>query len=240
MLDPDNCILCRACEDVCPWNCIWMMSAGHRPGRRRGVGRGRGAATSTPCSWWTTTPAPAARCAWTGAPPTPCTMRDCPRARAEGARWPRFRRRKRGGLRHGRGPRREGETWRRSSCRRRAGRRPAARDRGLELDLPAGLDLPEGLQGHPAQPLLRDHEQRAVPPAPGEGEAPRGEGELHALPRRPVVLPLHPAHGHRHLPDVLLPAAPRRQAWHTTCRHPADLGVRSASWCATCTGGGRT
>jgi NAD-dependent dihydropyrimidine dehydrogenase PreA subunit len=28
MLDPDNCILCRACEDVCPWNCIWMMSTG--------------------------------------------------------------------------------------------------------------------------------------------------------------------------------------------------------------------
>ncbi len=27
MLDPDNCILCRACEDVCPWNCIYMMSA---------------------------------------------------------------------------------------------------------------------------------------------------------------------------------------------------------------------
>lgn len=26
MLDPDNCILCRACEDVCPWNCIYMMS----------------------------------------------------------------------------------------------------------------------------------------------------------------------------------------------------------------------
>jgi len=26
MLDPDNCILCRACVDVCPWNCIWMMS----------------------------------------------------------------------------------------------------------------------------------------------------------------------------------------------------------------------
>jgi len=26
MLDPDNCILCRACEDVCPWNCIFMMS----------------------------------------------------------------------------------------------------------------------------------------------------------------------------------------------------------------------
>ena len=28
MLDPDNCILCRACEDVCPWNCIFMMSTG--------------------------------------------------------------------------------------------------------------------------------------------------------------------------------------------------------------------
>jgi formate hydrogenlyase subunit 6/NADH:ubiquinone oxidoreductase subunit I len=28
MLDPDNCILCRACEDVCPGNCIWMMSPG--------------------------------------------------------------------------------------------------------------------------------------------------------------------------------------------------------------------
>ena len=27
MLDPDNCILCRACEDVCPWNCIYMMSS---------------------------------------------------------------------------------------------------------------------------------------------------------------------------------------------------------------------
>jgi NAD-dependent dihydropyrimidine dehydrogenase PreA subunit len=26
MLDPDSCILCRACEDVCPWNCIFMMS----------------------------------------------------------------------------------------------------------------------------------------------------------------------------------------------------------------------
>jgi formate hydrogenlyase subunit 6/NADH:ubiquinone oxidoreductase subunit I len=26
MLDPEDCILCRACEDVCPWNCIFMMS----------------------------------------------------------------------------------------------------------------------------------------------------------------------------------------------------------------------
>ena len=34
MLDPDNCILCRACEDVCPWNCIFMLS----PGIVRGAG----------------------------------------------------------------------------------------------------------------------------------------------------------------------------------------------------------
>ncbi|MGH2683522.1 MAG: 4Fe-4S binding protein, partial [Actinomycetota bacterium] len=26
MLDPEPCILCRACEDVCPWNCIFMMA----------------------------------------------------------------------------------------------------------------------------------------------------------------------------------------------------------------------
>ena len=28
MLDPDNCIVCRACEDVCPWNCIYMLDPG--------------------------------------------------------------------------------------------------------------------------------------------------------------------------------------------------------------------
>lgn len=28
MLDPDPCILCRACEDVCPWNCIYMLDPG--------------------------------------------------------------------------------------------------------------------------------------------------------------------------------------------------------------------
>ena len=42
MLDPDNCILCRACEDVCPWNCIYMLSPGHRRRRAEDVGRGRG------------------------------------------------------------------------------------------------------------------------------------------------------------------------------------------------------
>ena len=27
-LDADLCILCRACEDVCPWDCIYMLSPG--------------------------------------------------------------------------------------------------------------------------------------------------------------------------------------------------------------------
>ncbi len=42
MLDPDNCILCRACEDVCPWNCIYMLSTGIVEGAAADVGRGRG------------------------------------------------------------------------------------------------------------------------------------------------------------------------------------------------------
>lgn len=28
MLDPEPCILCRACEDVCPWNAIFMLDPG--------------------------------------------------------------------------------------------------------------------------------------------------------------------------------------------------------------------
>ena len=28
MLDPGNCILCGVCEDVCPWDCIYTLSAG--------------------------------------------------------------------------------------------------------------------------------------------------------------------------------------------------------------------
>ncbi len=34
----------------------------------------------------------------------------------------------------------------------------------------------------------------------GEGEAARSEGVVHALPRRTLLLPVHPAHRHRHLP----------------------------------------
>lgn len=68
----------------------------------------------------------------------------------------------------------------------------------------------------------RDHELGALPPPPGEGEAPCGQGELHALPRWAELLPLHPAHGHGHLPDVLLPPDGHQRLG----RHlrPADLG----------------
>ncbi len=89
------------------------------------------------------------------------------------------------------------DSWPRHDGRqepRRAGRqkvwrahRQGAGQPGLELDLPARLDLPEGLHRQPPEPVLRDHELGAVPPAPGEGEAPRGEGQLHALPRRPAA-----------------------------------------------------
>ena len=71
---------------------------------------------------------------------------------------------------------------------RREGRPGAREDRregprlaGVDLDLPARLDLPAGLHRQPPQPLLRDHEQRAVPPSPGEGEAARGEGVSYTL-----------------------------------------------------------
>src|SRR5919201_5853119 len=43
----------------------------------------------------------------------------------------------------------------------------------LEVDVPAWLDLPARLPRHLARPRAGDDEQRAVPPAPGEGEAAR-------------------------------------------------------------------
>ena len=52
------------------------------------------------------------------------------------------------------------------------------------------------------------------------------------------LLPVHPAHRHRHLPDVLLPADRGRGV----ARHPdaARRRSRSARSCATCTDGPRT
>ena len=90
MLDPDNCILCRACEDVCPWNCIYMLSTDIVEGADEQAVGGRGRTSPPRSSWSTTTRARAAPCASTDAPPTPCTMRACRRVRpAASARWPR-------------------------------------------------------------------------------------------------------------------------------------------------------
>ena len=213
-------------------------------GHRRGRGRRRRATTRSttrrPSSWSTTTRAPAARCASTDAPPTPCTMRDCPRVpRAGRARWPRSRRHRR--KPNDRAGRPEETLEAEASVARRPGRAPAG-DRGLEVDLPAGLDLPQGLQGHLARSRPRDDEQRALPPAPREGEAARAEADLHVLPGRALVLPVHPAHDHRHLPDVLLPADGRHRRRAGLHRHaePSARRCSSATSCATCTDGAPT
>jgi NAD-dependent dihydropyrimidine dehydrogenase PreA subunit len=68
---PELCILCRACEDVCPWECIYMMSPdiikdADNPSLMTL------ASSPTPCSSSTTTSAPAAPSAWSAARPTPC------------------------------------------------------------------------------------------------------------------------------------------------------------------------
>ncbi|CAA9243823.1 MAG: Cytochrome b/b6-like, partial [uncultured Acidimicrobiales bacterium] len=109
-----------------------------------------------------------------------------------------------------------GKTSRRQRERQRAsclacrapgrGRRKGPGLAGVGVDLPTGIHLPQGLHRQPEEPVVRGDEQPHLPPAPGEGEAPRGQGQLHAVPGRALVLPLPAAHRHRHLPDVLLPA----------------------------------
>src|SRR5262245_6941024 len=148
----------------------------------------------TRSSSWTTTPAPGARSASTGARPTPCTMRACRSPPGGGEPWPRSLRRRP----HPSDGRIEGKRGEDQTA-------VSPRVRGLEVDLPSGVDLPEGLQGHLARPRARHDEQRAVAPPPDQGEAPRAEADLHLLLGRDLVLPVRPAHAHRDLPDVLLP-----------------------------------
>src|SRR5690606_37832357 len=170
----------------------------------------------------TTTCAPAARSASTGAPPgssssarwvtpspvaTPTSARTTT-ATATGCAWddrPPHRRPRQGVL-SGQDDGIQAPAQGAGAGVREEPARHGAEFAGLELDLPARVDLPEGLHRQPPEPVLRDHEQRPLPPPPGEGEEARGEGQLHALPGRAELLPVHPADGHRHLPDVLLPA----------------------------------
>src|SRR6266542_5729157 len=57
----------------------------------------------------------------------------------------------------------------------------------LEVGLPAWLHLSPRLPRHLARPRPGHDEQRAVPPAPGEGEAARPQADLHVLPGRAVL-----------------------------------------------------
>src|SRR5690606_38104105 len=50
--------------------------------------------------------------------------------------------------------------------RPRQDRRDDSRLPGLELDLPSELGVPPRLHRQPPEPLVRDQEQRAVPPPP--------------------------------------------------------------------------
>src|SRR5207247_147851 len=173
----------------------------------------------------TTTPAHAARCASNDAPRTCSTTRGCRRTRAAGARWPPFpcRRRRRPGRPGRRG---EGRSEAQAAVAR-GGPRPRPGDRGLEVDVPARIHLPKGLQGHVPGPRPGHHEQRPVPPPSRQDEAPRAEADVHVLVRRPVLLPVRPADRDRHLPDVLLPSHGRPRRGHRLRRHAEhpDIGV---------------
>ena len=147
---------------------------------------------TTCCSSSTTTSARAARCASTAARPGVIIMGKAGAADGDG-RHPRSDQQPRLRLRHAvlSGRRRVAKTFDDQPKPSLKERMTKAGDSvqgspGLELDLPARLDLPQGLHRQPPEPLLRRHELGAVPPAPGQGEAPRGEGQLHAVPRRSV------------------------------------------------------
>ncbi|CAA9576608.1 MAG: Ubiquinol--cytochrome c reductase, cytochrome B subunit, partial [uncultured Thermomicrobiales bacterium] len=63
---------------------------------------------------------------------------------------------------------------------------------------------PPRLSGHPAQPGADHCQQRLPPHPPGQDQAVRHEGDLHLLPRRPLLLHVPgPDHDRRPL-DVLL------------------------------------
>jgi ferredoxin len=155
-IDQSECIMCEGCVDICPWKCIHMVSPG---GHRRG-GRHRAAGhrpddhviftidddVCTRCACASTGAPPASSSsARSGAAPPPATPTSAPTTTAtatgcgseENPPWPR--------------PSTTSPTPERSGQAERA--RPGLP--GLELDLPAGFDLPEGLHRQPAEPSLR-------------------------------------------------------------------------------------
>src|SRR3954453_12507571 len=138
MLDPDNCILCRACEDVCPWNCIWMMS--NEIVENADEQSGAAEIRPTTAALFVVDDNACTRC-------SVCVDR-CPTDTLYYARLP-----------EGSGGRRaladvpldqaEPAEAGRTGGDHRSGQDPAPEPtgiRGLEIDLPAGLDLSQGLQ----------------------------------------------------------------------------------------------
>ena len=215
-IDQAECILCEGCVDICPWKCIHMLST---DAIDEAVNADQPGEDPKDHVFFVVDEDVCTRCAL-------CVDR-CPtgviilgktgvarRRRPPPAHQP-TRLRLRRAVLEVRGDRFVARTTQRQARERRP---PGRRARWPKVDekvrgsqawtsiFRPGSVFRKGLHRQPPQPLLRDHEQRAVPPSPGEGEAARGEGLLHAVPRRPVLLPLHPADGHRHLPDVLLPA----------------------------------
>ena len=189
-IDQAECILCEGCVDICPWKCIHMVSVDaideaveHRAARRgpprpRRVHRRRGRvhpvrALRRPLPHRRDHPRQAHRRRSPTATRTPApTGTATPTACGSNSR----RTRQEQLVANGNGSNGNGRRHRRKVPSQHEARREGPRLAGVDLDLPARLDLPPGLHRQPPEPLLRDHEQRAVPPSPGEGEAARGEG----------------------------------------------------------------
>ena len=182
-IDQSECITCEGCVDICPWKCIHLVATraideavgtelpGEDPGdhvdlhhRRRRLHPVRAVRRSLPDR--RDHPRQGRRPAGRGRRPPAHAH---PRLRLrDAARMTRLSRTKE--LTMAKTMTAQGQEPDRRAQRHGAGLA------GLELDLPARLGVPQGLHRQPPQPVLRDHEQRALPPSPGEGEAPRGQG----------------------------------------------------------------
>ena len=191
-IDQSECITCEGCVDICPWKCIHMVRP--TPSTRR-------SAPSCPALDPTDDVDlhhrrrrlhPLRARASTGAPPGVIILGQAGRSRRR-RRPPPAHQHPRLRLRHAArvgGPTRWPRPWTSSRASAIGCSNLATSIQGSQAwnsIFRPGLDLPQGLHRQPPEPVLRDHELGAVPPAPGEGEAPRGQGQLHALPRRPVA-----------------------------------------------------
>ena len=236
-IDQTECIICEGCVDICPWKCIHMVTPDAIV-EAIGPSSRRGSRPTMSCSSSTTTSAPAAplRRPLPDRRHHPRQGRHAERRPATPTPAPTARLRLRHEVLTEPHMREEPSTTSAPHGRRceaianpalkAPSRRLGTGQPGLEQHLPSRLDLPQGLHRQPAQPPLRGHELGAVPPAPRQGEAPRRQGQLHAVSRRAQLLPLHPADRHRHLPDVLLPAE-ATAAWNDIT--PCTRGVVRAA-----------